>query len=163
MPPFAMSGVGQFQFALIPSIFGGIAVEGAAAEQILNLAPAKIIGFDHIRPDFSTDGIYPEGMICNHVEDSLHVLAKGLYVVSFRINATVPAGSAFVFTVYINGVATAIKTAQNLSNQSDFFTASLNSRLYLEADDLVTLWGKADQDARSFVMQDSELFLQMVR
>ncbi len=162
-PPVALGGIGQEPLALVPAVFGGIGVVGPVANQPLGTTPEKITGFDQVVPDFATSGIYPEGLIADAASDELRVAVSGVYLVNIRINATVTTGAAYRFEVYLNGVATGIYTGQDLSNQSGFLSAVLISPGKVSRGDLVSVYGSADAAGRAFAMQNSSMFLSMIR
>ncbi len=162
-PPVAMTGIGQFPLALVPSVFGGIALEGPAPNQFIGTLPEKITGFDKVIPDFATSGVHPEGLLPDPDTDQLQVLKGGIYLVNIRINAIVTTGAAYRIEVFANDNPTGIFTAQDLSNQTGFLSVVLIASGSLEDDDVVSVYVSSDGVGRTFTMQDSSFFLSMIR
>ena len=92
-PPAAMAGIGQFQSALCPAVFGGLSLIGPATDQPLGTTPEKLVGFDAVMP--ASGGLLTfEGMLPSETTDDLIVLDRGIYLVLASINAVVSTGAA---------------------------------------------------------------------
>ena len=165
IPPAAMAGIGQFQSAVAPSEFGGMALGAPVADQPLSTTPEKLIGWDNIIPIFASNGLKPEGVLPNVDNDQLIMLDPGIYNLIISINAVVATGQLYTIEVYVNDLPTGIAVAQDLSNQTAFFSGQFSAALGLVSPgDVVSLYGASDNVVpQEFIMQNSLFFMNRIR
>jgi hypothetical protein len=163
LPPAQCTGIGQFQSALVPAMFGGLGAADPVPDQPLGTSATKISGFDQVLPSVEISGAYPEGMLPIVADDDIALLQGGVYMVLVTLNATVSAGVGYSFAIYVNDVSTGVGVGQDLSNQTAFLTAQISIPIMLEAGDRVSIYGTADAPASTFIMQNSQLYLTRVR
>jgi hypothetical protein len=163
MPPVAMAGIGHFQSALTPAVFGGLSQEGTAADQPLGTTPLKLNGFDRLIPHLGDTGISPEGVLPDSANDEMIVLRKGVYMVNVIINATVSSGVGYVFEVYVDDQPTGLASGQDLSNQTSFLSAQISGLGIADAGSTISVYGTADTPASTFTMTSSLFYINLVR
>ena len=136
-------------FVPVQAAYGALGVVGAAADQPLTDVPELITGWNVDAPfnpnrvliDFTTD-------------NSLTTTEAGVYMVQLQITASIDTGSAYVFTIFRDGVATPIFTAVDASQQTDIVTIVVMSVITLNQGSVVQLFGEAQTQGQphTFVM-----------
>lgn len=161
-PPVASAGIGHFQSAIAPAMFGGLSLLGPVANQPLTTTPEKLIGWEGIIPAAPAN---PEGILPIAADSDITLLAAGVYQGVISINAVVATGAGFVIEIYIDDVATGVAVAQDLSNQTGFFSVQFSSPLVIAAAGVkISLYGRSDNAApQQFEMQNSLMFLTRIR
>lgn len=137
---------------LLISVFGGYAsihvIDGAAA-QLLGTSPAKLTGFAADGPEIGSNG--------DHTNDQITIGCAGAYLVSFNGSFS---GDAATYTLRLrkNGAAEgSLACGVTLVGGSDQKHIGFAGIVQLSANDVLTIFGEADQAAKNITPRHMQL------
>ncbi len=165
LPPPANAGIGQWQSALVPAVFGGLSVFGVVDDQPLTDTPVKLEGFNEVVPNGEGNNPAPEGMLPDFLNSEIILLDAGVYNITLAINANIAAGQSYGVNVHLNGEPTELITLEDLSNQSTFLTLQLSGALPVpEQGSILSLYGfSGSATPQQFILVESLFFVNRIR
>lgn len=130
--------------------YGAITVQDGAAAQTVNIAPAKLTGF-------SANG-ESSNVVPDHADDELNLPVAGVYLVSGSFSFSGTASRTFQLRLRNGGVeVSGIGARVTLNASGDTQSAHFVGIVDCAADDILTVYVEADQDASSLTMIDAAL------